>query len=117
MDISKQMEIKTRQLVADKAIQHYLNCWGDHPSCQENAKRVRRGRKKLGSHPDPDAVDALIGTDGWTKTECFCCGKEKDATVTITRDEICKECLEKALKLINKALKIVEKQRNEPRTV
>lgn len=64
--------------------------------------------KALGSSPDPDDVDRVIGNTCWTEARCDQCGKTHDRVVVVGQSEdydsstaqLCRECLVEALELL-----------------
>jgi hypothetical protein len=69
---------------------------------QDKAKRLI----ELGSNPNPDDVDSIIGNGSWTRTKCHQCNAENIDVVELGQEpdyeshtaNICKPCIEKALK-------------------
>jgi hypothetical protein len=68
--------------------------------------------KALGDNPDPDAVDAAIGGEGWTcRPQCDECGEANDVVIQLGQEpdyesataSICPACLKKALELASNA--------------
>lgn len=59
---------------------------------------------ELGEHPDPDAVDSIIGNSSWTDTDCSLCNAHNVPIVRFEIDDqgmdLCERCLTKALTLI-----------------
>ena len=72
-----------------------------------NKKKVYQKLLKLGSNPSPDMIDDIIGNGTWTQLICDECGGSFDTIVEVGQSPtyeiyICKECLSKALNLVEK---------------
>ena len=97
------MELKTRHTLAAGAAERWIAQY--HGDREGIAAAIRA----LGESPDPDAVDAIIGNDSWTRVpECNECKKNVAAVVQVGDEPdyesstawICEGCLKKALALI-----------------
>lgn len=66
-----------------------------------SSKEIYEDLVALGSNPDPDIVDAIIGNRCWTYLECDNCDREVDKAFIFSRYndslKVCRECLESAL--------------------
>lgn len=62
--------------------------------------------KALGPHPDPDAVDEIIGNNSWTFIYCDECKRDVEEAVLIGgsdeygEDRICGDCLRAGLRAL-----------------
>ena len=58
---------------------------------------------RLGSSPDPDNVDKVIGNGSWTRVTCDICEEAVDAAIVLGPDfsetsvQVCESCLRKEL--------------------
>jgi len=101
------MELITRQSLANGIVKRWKkqypnNAYGDDKLV------IRNKLMALGSNPNPDDIDEVIGNKSWTRVpDCDECGATVDAVVEVgeTPDyesstaNICKGCLFKALSL------------------
>lgn len=61
--------------------------------------------RALGPNPEPEAVNAIIGNESWTRCSCSECGRDVDAVVQLGEELdyesstawICKQCVKLAL--------------------
>ena len=100
MKSERDMKLITRHArAAEAAIQWESQYQGDR---EGKAAAIRL----LGDSPDPDAVDAIIGNDSWTRVpDCDECKREVAAVVEIGEEpdyesataRVCVDCLRAAL--------------------
>ena len=100
------MKIITRQILANGAAERwatqysYLH-WG------KEKKQIGEELKALGSNPNPDDVDRIIGNTAWTSVpECDECSKKTEVVIEMGQEpdhdshtaQLCFSCLNKAVK-------------------
>lgn len=108
------MELITRQTLARVAAPRWRrqyppdreHGWNDGRS----ANKISDALAALGSDPDPDAVDRIIGSGGWTAVpKCDECGRDDLSAVVQVGEEpdyesatakLCRDCLARALALL-----------------
>ena len=100
------IELRTRAYVAAETVRNMCSVADPTPS---NAARNERLRA-LSEPVDPDAVDAILGNDYYTRNACDECGRHCERAVLITAchsgcfhdDEVllCASCLREALALL-----------------
>lgn len=113
------MKLLTRQTVADGAAEFWRKRI-------EESKSANSGRyaqsdfdiwskiTELGEHPDPDAVDAIIGNVRWTYLYCSCCGNPVAEAVRMREGiafeeeniDLCRDCIGVAQSLF-KAIEMI----------
>ena len=105
------MIILTRKILASQAYSRWIEQYKDYYDLYENKREIAEALSRLGKNPDPDEVDEIIGNGSWTCLECEECENnvEKVAVVTGKQYEtpsvyICKDCIEKAMELMNEAI-------------
>ena len=93
------MEAITRQEVIDAAPKRWKH---QYPGGREGIYEKLMAAKPL----TKEKVDTIIGNQSWTRLSCDECEKEVDSAITISNSEtlfyVCKKCLNKALRLIDK---------------
>ena len=102
--------------VADRWKLNYLvgnSIWFNTPEL--DSKQVYEALIDLGTSPDPDEVDRIIGNSSWTEVqECDKCGEHYDQIVEIdlhqlqTTTRLCQTCLRAALQLFGTEVTITE---------
>lgn len=100
------MKLITRNTLAAEAASKWQSQYGGDRDGKSAAIRL------LGDKPDPDAVDAIIGNDSWTRVPCCDeCGLSAVSVVEIGEEldyesataQICANCLRSALALCDEA--------------
>lgn len=100
------MRLITRQSLANEAAVR----WGNQYPIERwpDKQHILIDLLALGPSPNPDDVDQVIGNTSWTRVECHECGADADVIELSQEPDyesytacICKECLSKALSLIN----------------
>jgi hypothetical protein len=85
--------------------------WSDQYREGDSPEKLAIGEKLqlLGPAPYPDAVDAIIGNDSWTRVpRCSACGSEKEFVIRVGEAPnyesetacLCDSCLEEAYSLL-----------------
>lgn len=110
------MKLITRQMKADTVAQKWFRTYAHTSYWKEGRYLIGNGLTKeethaklvdLGTNPNPDDVDAVIGNRSWTYCTCDDCGKSVQAVVQLGQEldyesataNICFHCLKKAVKL------------------
>jgi hypothetical protein len=110
------MEKITRLERAATAAIRYVahnNSWGIQDKSPDNKYRmVWEKLKALGDRPSPEAVNAVVGNDSWTTVFCEPHLESVDEAIKLSSLDpftgkeykkfiICKDCLQKALSLLD----------------
>jgi len=100
------MEIVSRKLLASRVAGRWRQQYEktSHWSEKEN---IYRQLLLLGTDPEPDEVDKVIGNGSWTRTTCNECNEDQQMTVMVGQRPdydsatawICVSCLKKAIEL------------------
>ena len=100
------MRIITRQTLANVCADSWK---GQYKSWPEGSDKLEIAEKltSLGSCPDPDQVDEVIGNTSWTRTRCDECGSVNIPVMELGEDlnyesctaNICRSCLIAALEM------------------
>lgn len=93
------MFIQTRHSNAEKA----ADAWERAYKYDRDGKAAKI--RALGNHPDPDAVNEIIGNQSWTRCLCNECNRDVEAVVQLGQEPdyesrtawICRDCIKLAL--------------------
>lgn len=106
------MKLITRQLLANRIAEvwkdRYFYGSGWYHTMGFDAEIIHNKLVALGSNPNPDAVDSIIGNNSWTRIECDACHGINHSMVEFDipdddddKVQICADCIDKAYHLIH----------------
>lgn len=104
------MNLITRQDNANKSAKEWKARYF-HPIAKhwqygaQEKERTYHELVSLGSNPNPDDVDKIIGNSSWTENMCQVCGEKVEETIRFEKIDdyeysairICRSCIEKAI--------------------
>lgn len=108
--------VTTRQQLAESAAERWKAEYQDYPPAPFGGKT--RSPAEIGelledlNKPTPEAVNAIIGNDSWTKLTCDECGSDVDAVVQVGEElyfyeprtaSICLTCAKDAVSALERA--------------
>lgn len=109
------MKITTRNMRAREAAKKWKFQYKDSNANEwrnrngHDREKTYRQLVELGTSPDPDAVDEIIGNPTWTDVKCDQCGAYVDMVVQVGQEpdydsatcELCVSCINNAFELAN----------------
>lgn len=94
------MRLLTRKIMAKKAVETWKEKYQIHSRISP--------LEELGTNPDPDDVNRIVGNTCWTQVHCDECDKDVDEAVQVGEEPdyesatltLCWDCVRKAWELI-----------------
>ena len=124
------MKLITRKTLAAVAAERWVQAYDGtiYWNAPKHGQSIHAALVALGTEPNPDDVDRIIGNKSWTKVPaCSCCGKEGLELLVGMQDfsdvdggaigNVCPDCLAWALSLVPGRVAMPDKLSAEQKTL